>query len=195
MKEISIIPQEKIQQKIYLIRGEKVMFDRDLAELYGVGTGALNRAVKRNKERFPVDFMFQLNKQESDIFLRCQIGISNESASLRSQIVTSKRGRGGQRYLPYVFTEQGVAMLSSVLNSKRAIQVNIQIIRTFTQLRKILATHKELRDKLEKLEKKMSTGEKKNSKYFIAIFNTLKLLMKEDAKPKNKIGFDIKKGK
>ena len=183
-----MIPQELIRQKIYFIRGEKVMFDRDLAALYGVETGALNQAVKRNKDRFPSDFMFQLNKQEFGI-LKFHFGISKES--LISQIVISKRG--GTRKLPYVFTEQGVAMLSSVLNSKRAIQVNIQIIRTFTQLRKILATHKELREKIEAIEKKILKGEKKNDKYFKAIFNTLRLLMKEEKEPKGKIGFAVNK--
>ena len=130
MEKIEIIPQEIIQQKIYYIRGEKVMFDSDLASLYGVETKALNRAVKRNIDRFPSDFMFRLNKREAEIFSRCQNG-------------TLKRGQN-IKYFPHVFTEQGVAMLSSVLKSKRAIQVNIQIIRIFTHLRKILTTHKEL---------------------------------------------------
>lgn len=145
------------------------MFDRDLAMLYRVETRALTQAVKRNAKRFPDDFMFQLNTLETAAFLR-------------SQIVTSKRG--GRRYAPYVFTEQGVAMLSSVLNSERAIRVNIQIIRTFTQLRKILATHKELREKIEAMERK-------HDKRFRVIFQTLKLLIKEDEKPKNRIGFSI----
>jgi DNA-binding PadR family transcriptional regulator len=171
MKNITIIPQEIIRQKIYLIRGEKVMFDSDLALLYGVETRVLIQAVKRNTKRFPDDFMFQLNKNENDTFLR-------------SQIVTSKRG--GRRYAAYVFTEQGVAMLSSVLKSERAILVNIQIIRTFTQLRKILATHKELKEKIEVMEKKYD-------KRFRAIFETLKLLIKDDEKPKNSIGFQDKK--
>ncbi|MFA6973257.1 MAG: ORF6N domain-containing protein [Parcubacteria group bacterium] len=179
MGKLSIIPNEIIQQKIYFIRGEKVMFDKDLAELYGVETGALNRAVKRNKERFPNDFMFQLTQKEADIFLRCQIGISNE-ASLRSQSATSKRG--GRRYEPYVFTEQGVAMLSSALNSDRAIQVNIQIMRTFTQIRKMLIGNKELREKIERMEKKYD-------KNFQVVFQAIKLLLKEDAKPAKRIGF------
>jgi ORF6N domain len=114
------IPVERIEKTILLIRGQKVILDRDLAELYGVETGALNRAVKRNIQRFPEDFMFQLTGEETER-LRCQTGIS-------------KRGRGGRRYLPYVFTEQGVSMLSSVLNSERAIQVNIAIMRIFVRL-------------------------------------------------------------
>lgn len=174
MKQIAIIPQEIIRQKIYLIRGEKVMFDKDLAELYGVETKTLNRAVKRNRDRFPADFMFQLSNREFEI-LRFHFGTSSY---------------GGRRYLPYAFTEQGVAMLSSILNSKRAIYVNIQIIRTFTQLRKILATHKELREKIEAMEKKYD-------KRFRTIFETLKLLIKEDKKEdkktKTKIGFRDKK--
>jgi phage regulator Rha-like protein len=165
-KEIAI-PQETIRQKIYMIRGEKVMFDHDLAELYGVETRTLNQAVRRNKDRFPADFMFQLNKKETE-FLRYQFG-------------TLEMGRYS-KYSPYVFTEQGVAMLSSVLNSRRAVQVNIQIIRTFTMLRKILSTHKELREKIDAMEQKYD-------KRFRVIFDTLRLLIKEDAKPKKKIGF------
>jgi phage regulator Rha-like protein len=137
----SIVPIERIQQCIYLVRKHKVMFDRDLAQLYGVETGALVRAVKRNIERFPTDFMFQLTKAEYEIFLRCQIGISKE-------------GRGGRRYMPYAFTEQGVAMLSSVLRSKRAVEVNIGIMRTFVKLREILATNSTLRRKIEALERR-----------------------------------------
>lgn len=165
-KEITI-PQEIIRQKIYLIRGEKVMIDRDLAELYRVETKALARAVKRNKDRFPPDFMFQLNREETKI--------------LRYQFGTLGFGRYS-KYPPYVFSEQGVAMLSSVLNSKRAVQVNIQIIRTFTMLRKILSTHKELREKIDAMEQKYD-------KRFKVIFDTLRLLIKEDAKPKKRIGF------
>ena len=122
---------------IYLIRAQKVMLDSDLADLYGVETKILKRAVKRNHERFPEDFMFQLNNQEL-IRLRCQNG-------------TSKMGHGGSRYLPYAFTEQGVAMLSGVLTSPRAIKVNIAIMRAFVRLREVLASHKELARKLEEL--------------------------------------------
>ncbi|MEF3692274.1 MAG: ORF6N domain-containing protein [Candidatus Moraniibacteriota bacterium] len=171
MGKIEIIHHQIIQQKIYYIRGEKVMFDSDLAELYEIKTKVLVQAVKRNTKRFPEDFMFQLTKRESDIFLR-------------SQNVTSKRG--GRRYFPYVFTEQGVAMLSTVLRSKRAIQVNIQIIRIFTQLRKFLTTHKELREKIEQMENKYD-------KRFKAVFETLKLLIREDNQPKGELGFKFKK--
>jgi hypothetical protein len=138
MKEIQILPDETIINKIYIIREKKVMIDRDLAELYGVETKVLNQAVKRNLKRFPDDFMFQLTDEEF--------------RNLRSQIVTSSWG--GSRFRPMVFTEQGVAMLSSILNSERAISVNIQIIRVFTRMRTMLESHKEILRKLEMLEKK-----------------------------------------
>src|SRR5437867_9033050 len=136
-----LIPSETIERRILLIRGHKVMLDNDLAQLYGVETFNLNKAVKRNLGRFPADFMFQLTKPEFKR-LTFQTGISKS------------RGRGGRRTPPYAFTEQGVAMLSSVLNSKRAVQVNIVIIRAFVRLREILATHKDLARKLEEIEKK-----------------------------------------
>jgi phage regulator Rha-like protein len=140
MQGTEIIPQQLIESKILFIRGKKVMLDRDLAALYGVETKMLNRAVKRNTERFPEDFMFQLSKEEYTELLRCQFG-------------TLKRGQHS-KYSPYAFTENGVAMLSSVLNSRRAIQVNIQIMRTFTKIREMIATHKELKQKIEEMEKK-----------------------------------------
>ena len=135
MSEVSL---SKIENMIYVIRGQKVMVDSDLAELYGVLTKNLNKAVGRNKDRFPGDFMFQLTEEEAE--------------SLRFQIGTSKVGRGGRRYLPYVFTEGGVAMLSSVLTSDEAAMVNISIIRTFIRLRSFLAMENSLPEKLNKLE-------------------------------------------
>lgn len=135
-----MVPVEAIERKIYLIRGHKVMLDSDLAELYHVETSNLNKAVKRNIGRFPADFMFQLSAQEVGA-LTFQSGISKPA------------GRGGRRYLPYVFTEQGVAMLSSVLNSDHAIAVNIAIMRTFVRLRDYLATHQDLARKLEDVER------------------------------------------
>ena len=138
MKELQILPDETIINKIYIIRNKKVMIDRDLAELYGVDTRVLNQTVKRNLKRFPDDFMFQLTDEEF--------------RNLRSQIVISSWG--GSRFRPMVFTEQGVAMLSSVLNSERAISVNIQIIRVFTRMRTMIESHKEILSKLEQLEKK-----------------------------------------
>jgi len=167
-KEIITLPNERIISRIFLIRGKKVMMDQDLAELYNVDTKVLIQSVKRNIKRFPGDFMFQLTKEE---FI-----------DLRSQFVTSSWG--GRRYYPYAFTEQGVAMLSSVLNSERAIRVNIQIIRTFTQLRELLATNKELKEKIENMEKKYD-------KQLREIFEAIKYLLMEETKPKEPIGFSV----
>ncbi|MCX5716076.1 MAG: ORF6N domain-containing protein [Candidatus Omnitrophica bacterium] len=150
---------------------------RDLAKLYGVSTKRLNEQVKRNLKRFPEDFMFQLTREE---FLMFQNGTS----SLRSQIATSKRG--GRRYFPYVFTEQGVAMLSSILNSERAIQVNVAIMRAFVKLRQILSTHKELAHKLNELERKIE----KHDTEIRAIFEAIRQLMEPPSKKKQRtIGF------
>jgi hypothetical protein len=149
------VPVEIIERRIYLVRGHKVMLDSDLAELYGVPTFRLNEQVKRNRKRFPDDFMFQLSPRESE--------------ALRSQFAMSKKGRGGRRYLPYVFTEQGVAMLSSVLNSERAVQVNILIMRAFVRLREMLATHKDVARKLKKLEKKFAQHDALFQEVFEAI--------------------------
>jgi phage regulator Rha-like protein len=136
-----IIATEHIVNQIFFIRGHKVMLDSDLAELYGVLTKNLNKAVSRNTDRFPKDFMFQLTEEEL--------------GSLRFQFGTSNKGRGGRRYLPYAFTQEGIAMLSSVLKSKRAIAMNIAIMRAFVKLREILSTHKELAAKLDALERKV----------------------------------------
>lgn len=148
-----------LSHRIYFTRRQRVMLDSDLAALYGVETGALNRAVKRNKIRFPEDFMFQLSEVESES-LRCQFGISND-----------QEGRGGRRYLPLVFTEQGVAMLSSVLKSKKAALVNIEIMRAFVKLREFLLTNQELARKLNELEKKYDA---RFSEVFDAIHNLMK---------------------
>jgi phage regulator Rha-like protein len=134
----TLVPEELIERRIYLIRGRKVMLDADLATLYQVATKALNQAVRRNGERFPEDFMFQLTPKEAE--------------ALRSQSVTSNIGRGGRRYLPYVFTEHGVGMLSSVLSSPRAVQMNIQIIRAFIRMREVLATQSELAARMGQIE-------------------------------------------
>jgi len=168
------VPIESIVSKIVFIRDEKVMLDRDLAQLYGVETGALNRAVKRNAERFPEDFMFQVTGEEAEV-LRCQTGIS-------------KPGRGGRRYLPYVFTEQGVAMLSSVLNSKRAIDVNIAIMRAFVQLRKMIKSNNKLARKLAELEQHLESHDEQIQ----AIFEAIRQLMTPPAKPRKNIGFVVK---
>ena len=172
-----VVEQEAIESRIFVIRGQRVMMDSDLARLYGVKAKALLQAVKRNIERFPEDFMFQLNGTEHEI--------------LRSQFVTSSWG--GRRYLPYAFTEQGVAMLSSVLNSKRAIQVNIAIMRAFVRLREILLTHKDLAAKIEALELKYKNHDMKlseNDTNIQAIFDAIRQLMSPPSEPpKRQIGF------
>ena len=165
-----VIPQEIIQSKIFLIRGKKIMFDKDLAELYGVTTGALIQAVKRNIQRFPADFMYQLTQ--------------HEFISLKSHFVISK-GRGGTRKLPFAFTEHGILMLSSVLHSERAILVNIEIMRTFTKLREMLASHKKLWQKIETMEKKYDYQ-------FKIVFDAIKKLLDPPEKPKNPIGFHVR---
>jgi len=165
-----ILHDDVIVSKIYFIRGEKVMLDRDLAGLYDVETKQLKRQVRRNVERFPEDFMFQLTQEEYEN-LRCQFG-------------TLKHGEHA-KYLPYAFTEQGVAMLSSVLNSPRAIRVNIQIIRIFTKMRQYMLTHKDILLKIEKLEKEVGLHDEKIQ----LIFNYLKQLLSPDKKPRNKIGY------
>ena len=171
------MPSERIERAILLMRGQRVMLDADLAELYGVETKALNRAVQRNRTRFPADFMFRLTGKESE-HLRYQIGTS----SLRSQIATSRAGHGGRRYSPYAFTEQGVAMLSSVLRSERAVRVNIEIMRAFVKLRELLATHKDLARKLEALEQKYDTQ-------FKVVFDAIRQLMTPPAPKAKRIGF------
>jgi len=165
----AVLPLEVIENKILIIRGHKVMMDRDLAELYMVETKTLNRAVKRNLDNFPDDFMFQLNLKEWEN-LKCQIGASSWG--------------GDRRALPYAFTEQGVAMLSSVLKSKRARQVNIQIMRAFVKLRQLLNSHKELARKLEELERKYDSQ-------FKSVFDAIRMLMEPpaDPSPKKTIGF------
>ena len=165
------LPAEVIEKKILFVRGQKVMLDSDLAVLYGVETKVLIQAVKRNINRFPDDFMFQLTKEEFE--------------SLRSQFVTSKEARGGRRYMPYVFTEHGVAMLSSVLNSDRAIEVNIAIMRAFVKLREMLSSNKELARKFEEMEQKYD-------EQFRVVFDAIRALMAQPDKPKTKIGFKSK---
>lgn len=176
MKKEGLVPVELIEQRIYLIRGHKVMLDFHLAELYAVETKKLIQAVKRNIDRFPPDFMFQLSK--------------GEFHNLRSQSVTSRQW-GGRRYRPFVFTEQGVAMLSSVLKSKRAIQVNIAIMRAFVKLRNILATHEDLRKKLEELERKFE----RHDEQIKLVFDAIRQLMQPPEKPKRKIGFRVEEKK
>jgi len=163
-----------IESYIYLIRGQKVLLDADLATLYQVETKALNQAVRRNVERFPEDFMFQLTRKEDE--------------ALRSQIVTSNEGgRGGRRYRPHAFTEQGIAMLSSVLTSKRAIEVNIAIMRTFVRLRRLLATNEELARRLDQLEWRQSEQEGRIQVVFETIQNLVEAPTEDE--PRRRIGF------
>ena len=175
MNENSIVPDEIISSKIYIIRQQKVMLDYDLAELYVVETKQLKRQVRRNIERFPEDFMFELTQQEYEI--------------LRSQFGTLKRG-GHLKYLPMAFTEQGVAMLSSVLNSPTSIKVNIQIIRVFTKIRQILADTLSIKLEIEEIKKKLSN----QSKNIELVFNYLDELIdkKENSEPRKEIGFKQK---
>jgi hypothetical protein len=171
--EKSLIPVDRIEKAILLMRRQKVMLDADLAELYGVETRVLVQAVKRNLGRFPEDFMFQLSKEEADF--------------LRSQIVTLEKGRGQHsKYLPYAFTEQGVAMLSSVLHSQRAIRVNIEIMRAFIRLRQMLATHIELARKLDALEKRYDSQ-------FKQVFDAIRQLMAPPEPKRRPIGFRTSK--
>ena len=165
----TLVPIERIASKIYLIRNVKVMIDRDLAELYGVETKRLKEQVRRNIERFPEDFMFELTKEEL--------------INLRSQFATSSWG--GARYSPIAFSEHGILMLSSVLKSERAVQVNIQIMRTFTDLRQMLSTHEDLKRKIESMEKKYN-------QQFQVVFEAIKQLLSEEDKPKKKIGYTVK---
>jgi hypothetical protein len=182
MGETAIIPHERIEQRIFLIRGQKVMLDRDLAELYGVPTKALNQAVKRNAERFPDDFMFQLTEEETRVWW-----YHVQANRLRSQIVTLKRGQH-IKYRPYAFTEHGILMLSSVLKTQWAIQVNIAIMRTFVRLRRLLASNDELARKLERLENKYD-------EQFKVVFDAIRRLLQPPEKSTRQIGFKVKEPK
>ncbi len=164
------LSEDFIQKKIYIIREKKVMFDSDLAKLYGVQTKQLNRQVRRNVKRFPEDFMFRLTLEE---FQRCQIGTFGTSQ------------KGSRKYLPCVFTEQGVAMLSSVLKSEKAIQVNVAIIRVFVKIKQIIETHKELREKLSQLENKFE----KHDAEIQTIFEAIRQLIKPPENIRRRIGF------
>ena len=168
------VPVESITSRILLVRGQKVMLDSDLADLYGVSTSRLNEQVRRNIDRFPNDFMFQLT--------------DSEFSNLKSQIATSSWG--GRRKLPLVFTEQGVSMLSSVLHSDQAVQVNIAIMRAFVQLREMLSTHKELAHKLEELERKVGI----HDQTIVQLIEAIRQLMEPSAEKRRQIGFTTDKG-
>jgi ORF6N domain len=175
MKEqLDIIPTERIKNAIFVLRGQKVMLDSELAELYGVPTKVLNRAVRRNLDRFPGDFMFQLTHQEL--------------TNLRFQIGTSSSGYGGRRHLPYVFTEQGVAMLSSVLRSERAVRVNIAIMRAFIKLREAMNASRELAKKFAELETRVGNHDEQIAE----IIEAIRQLIAPPETPKKEIGFHVK---
>jgi hypothetical protein len=166
---------QPIENQIYNIRGQQVMLDSDLAELYEVPTGRLNEQMARNPLRFPTDFMFQLTQQEYN--------------TLRSQFAISKTGRGGRRFLPYVFTQEGIAMLSSVLNSERAIQVNVAIMRTFVRMRELTAKNDSLTRKLDALEKKYNAKLKHHDIQFKTVFDVIRKMLTPKKQHRSRIGF------
>ena len=170
-KATAILPADRIESRILLVRGEKVILDSDLAELYGVTTKRLNEQVKRNKNRFPADFMFQASSAETE--------------HLRSHFATSKSARGGRRYQPYAFTEHGAIMAASVLNTPRAVEVSVYVVRAFIKLRETISTHKELARKFGELEKRMETQDED----IAAVFEAIRQLMEPPDKPAKRIGF------
>jgi ORF6N domain-containing protein len=174
--ELKVVPAPAIEKRIYVIRERQVMLDEDLADLYGVETKRLIEQVKRNLERFPDDFMYQLDREET--------------AALRSQIATSNTGRGGRRYAPYVFTEQGVAMLSSVLRSKTAIAVNIEIMRAFVELRRAASSYTAIEKRLEQIERGMG----KHDEQLEQVFSALRQLIAPPPQPKRPVGFRVREG-
>jgi hypothetical protein len=167
-KNLSLIPLERIEQKIYVIRGERVILDSDLAEIYGVETRVLNQAIRRNIHRFPEDFVFELTREEHN--------------SLMSQIVISKSGRGGRRKLPLAFTEHGALMAANVLKSERAVKASVEVVRAFVKMRNMLASNAELGKKIDALERKYDS-------HFKVVFTAIKQLMQPPDKPASKIGF------
>ncbi|HEX6205903.1 MAG TPA: ORF6N domain-containing protein [Solirubrobacterales bacterium] len=175
---LELIAAPAIERRIFVIRERQVMLDEDLADLYGVETKRLVEQVKRNIERFPPDFMFQLTREEAE--------------TLRSQIATSKQGRGGRRYAPYVFTEQGVAMLSSVLRSKTAISVNIEIMRAFVELRRITSSYAALKEHLDDLERDMTARLDQHDEQIEQIFTALHQLISPPQGPKHPVGFRVR---
>jgi len=182
-----LMPIERIESKIYQIRGQKVMLGQDLAELYGVHTKALIQAVKRNHERFPADFMFQLTWAETERLRSQFVTLKSGKSNLKSQFVTSSWG--GRRKLPYAFTEQGISMLSSVLNSRRAIEINIMIMRAFVRLRHVLATNKDLSYLFRELKGKVDRHDTEIG----LIIRTMERMIAVEAKPKRRIGFKAEK--
>ena len=184
-----IIPAEQIALRIRRFRGEKVLLDFDLAALYGVETRALNQAVRRNADRFPADFMFQLSSEETETLSQLVTpSVAGHDVSNSSQIVMSSGKYRGKRYRPYAFTEQGVAMLSSVLNSESAVKMNIAIMRAFVQLRRALETNRELARKFSELERRID----KHDAEIDAILEAIRQLMAPPEKPRREIGFHVR---
>jgi phage regulator Rha-like protein len=177
-QSLELIAAPAIDKRIFVVRGRRVMLDEDLADLYGVETKRLVEQVKRNLERFPEDFMVQLSKEEA--------------TALRSQIATSNTGRGGRRYAPYAFTEQGVAMLSSVLRSKRAIAVNIEIVRAFVELRRVATSFVALQERLEALEREMAGRLDQHDEQLEQIFKVLRQLITPPQRSKRPVGFRVR---
>jgi hypothetical protein len=192
MSATDIIPIRRIVQSILVLRGQKVMLDYDLATLYGVEARVLNQAVKRNASRFPVDFMFQISAEEMEKVSQVVIPPAQERTEKKvtnsSQFVTSSRKYRGKRYRPYAFTEQGVAMLSSILNSERAVKVNIAIMRAFVRLRDVLETNRELARIFDELEKRVGKHDEKID----AILEAIRQLMAPPTKPRREIGFHVR---
>jgi ORF6N domain-containing protein len=176
--ELQIVVAPRIEKQIFVVRERQVMLDADLADLYGVETKVLVQQVKRNAKRFPADFMFQLTKAEAE--------------ALRSQFVTSKEGRGGRRYAPYVFTEQGVAMLSGVLRSDRAIAVNIEIMRAFVELRRIAGSFEELQNRLHQMEMDIGARLSEHDGQLRQIFEALRRLIAPPPRAKRPVGFRVR---
>lgn len=178
--ELQVVAAPAIEKRIFVVRGRQVMLDEDLADLYGVETKRLVQQVKRNLKRFPADFMFQLTKVEAE--------------ALRSQFATSKDGRGGRRYAPYVFTEQGVAMLSGVLRSGRAIAVNIEIMRAFVELRRAAGSFQELQKRLDQMELDIGARLSEHDEQLSQVFEVLRQLIDPPARARRPIGFRVREG-
>jgi hypothetical protein len=188
-----LIAVDALSERIHLVRGQRVMLDSDLAELYGVATKVFNQAIKRNIDRFPTDFMFQLTEEEGES-IRSQSVTLNMDSSLRSQIATLKSGRGQHRkYLPYVFTEHGAIMAASVLSSPRAVEMSVFVVRAFVQLRALLASNQELSERLSELERKLST----HDQAIAGLIDAIRQLTRVPEKASRPIGFtaDLEKTK
>jgi phage regulator Rha-like protein len=179
MTETGLVTTESVERAIIVLRGRRVILDSELAPLYGVTVSVFNQAVKRNMERFPADFAFQLTREEYE--------------SLRSQIVILKAGRGAHRkYLPYVFTEHGAVMAASVLNSPKAVEMSVEVVRAFVRLRQILAANRQLAARVDDLERKMNQSNAAHSKNIGTLFDAVRRLMTAPEKPKRQIGFQTK---